>query len=115
MRNINLQIHSLAPFLNKLKSVNVFHVDNIPRGVATAKLIETVKGDSLLVGEFTDAAGKPYAMVVNKNIQSSVSFDVEFKAKGRIMIASQYNQGLVSFQGEQKWLAPGHGVLLCVE
>ena len=118
MRNINLQIHSLVPYYNKLKSVNVFHADSIPKngqGVASAKLIESVKGESLLVGEFTDAAGKPYAMVVNKNMHSSVSYDIQFKTQGRIMLISQYNRGIVPFQGEQKWLAPGCGVLLCVE
>jgi len=118
MRNINLQIHSLVPVYSKLKSVNVFHTGTVPRdaqGAVSAKLVESVNGDSLLVGEFTDTDGKPYAMVVNKHMQSSVSFDVQFKEKGRILIISQFNQGRPNFGGEQKWLAPGCGVLLTVE
>jgi len=118
MRNINLQIHSLVPVYGKLKSVNVFHIGTIPRngqGIDSAKLIESVKGKSLLVGEFVDNSGKPYAMVVNKSVQSSVAFDVTFKTSGNIMIVSQFNQGQVPFSGEQKWLAPGCGVLLTVE
>jgi len=118
MRNINLQIHSLVSVYGKLKSVNVFHTGTVPRnaqGIDSAKLVESVKGDSLLVGEFTDTAGKPYTMVVNKNIHSSVAFDVQFKQKGRIMIISQFDQGMVNFTGEQRWLAPGCGMLLTVE
>ena len=118
MRNINLQIHSLVPVYGTLKSVNVFHTGTVPRnaqGIGSAKLVETVQGDSLLVGEFTDHAGKPYAMVVNKQMHTSIAFDVQFKEKGRMMIISQFNQGRVAFGGEQKWLAPGCGVLLTVE
>ena len=118
MRNINLQIHSLVPVYAGLKSINVFHAGYVPRngqGRDSAKLVESVKGASLLVGEFVDAAAKPYVMVVNKSMQSSVDFDIQLKKKGRMLIVSQFNQGLASFEGEQKWLAPGCGVLLTVE
>ncbi len=118
MRNINLQVHSLAPTYCQLKSVNVFHTGHIVRngrGIETAKLVESISNESLLVGEFTHPDGKPYVMVVNKNMHSSIVFDIAFKEKGRIMIVSQFNQGRVPFQGEQKWLAPGCGVLLTIE
>ena len=118
MRNINLQIHSLVPVYDKLKSVNVFHTGTVPRnahGIDSAKLVESVSADSLLVGEFTDTAGKPYAMVVNKNLHSSVAFDVQFKQKGRIVIVSQFDMGMVNLGGEQRWLAPGCGMLLTVD
>jgi hypothetical protein len=118
MRNINLQVHSLAPTYCQLKSVNVFHTGHIVRngrGIETAKLVESISNESLLVGEFVHPDGKPYAMVVNKDMHSSIVFDIEFKEKGRIMIVSQFNQGRVPFQGEQKWLAPGCGVLLTIE
>ena len=69
----------------------------------------------MLVGEFVDTTGKPYAMVVNKSTQSSVKFDIQFKENARIMSISQFNHGRVRFEGGQKWLAPGWGVLLTVE
>ena len=118
MRNINLQIHSLAPVYGKLKSVNVFHTGMVPRngkGIESAQLIESVNPDALLVGEFVDPDGKPYAMVVNKNMQSSVAVSIRFKATGRIMLVSSFNRGRVPFSGEQVWLAPGCGMLLTVE
>jgi hypothetical protein len=118
MRNINLQIHTLVPVYGKLKSINVFHTGHVPRnsqGIESAKIIETISGNSLLVGEFVDTGGKPYAMVVNKNMQSSIAFGIQFKEKGRVMLVSQFNHGKVNFEGEQTWLAPGCGVLLTVE
>jgi hypothetical protein len=118
MRNINLQIHSLVPVYGKLKSINVFHTGTVPRdgkGIESAQLIESVKTNSLLVGELVDPDGKPYAMVVNKNMHSSVAVDIQFKAQGRIMLVSQFNRGVVPFSGEQVWLAPGCGVLLTVQ
>jgi hypothetical protein len=118
MRNINLQIHSLTPVYGKLKSINVFHTGHVPRngqGIESTKLLESISGTSLLVGEFVAPDGKPYTMVVNKNIHSSVAFGIRFKEKGRLMLVSQFNQGKVQFDGEQTWLAPGCGVLLTVE
>jgi len=118
MRNINLQIHSLVPVYSGLKSVNVFHTGAVPRnghGIDSAKFVETISGASMLVGEFVDGSGKPYAMIVNKNTQSSVSFDVQFKTKGKIMLISQFNQGRPAFSGEQKWLSPGCGTLVTID
>jgi len=118
MRNINLQIHSLVPVYGTLKSVNVFHTGTVPRGgrgVESAQLVESVGGDSLLVGEFVDPDGKPCALVVNKNMKSSVAFGIQFKEKGRIMLISSFNRGRIPFTGEQVWLAPGCGVLMTIE
>jgi hypothetical protein len=118
MRNINLQIHSLVPVYGKLKSVNVFHTGTVPRegkGIESAQLIESVNTDSLLVGEFVDPDGKPYALVVNKRMQSSVAFQIQFKQAGRVMFVSAFSRGRGSFAGEQLWLAPGCGVLLTIE
>jgi hypothetical protein len=125
VRNLNLQIHALAPIYTKLKSINVFHTGNVPRncrGIDSAQLVESVSGNSwfqggvsMLVGEFVDNAGKPYAMLVNKNMHTSTYFDVRFKKKGQIMIVSQSYQDRIRFEGEQNWLSPGCGVLLTVE
>jgi len=118
MRNINLQIHSLAQVYCKLKSINVFHVGKIPRnaqGSETSKLVQSITGDSLLVGEFEHPDGKPYVMVVNKSLHNSVNFDIQFKDKADVILVSQFDQGSVPFTGEQKWLAPGCGALLTVK
>jgi hypothetical protein len=118
MRNINLQIHSLAPVYCTLKSVNVFHTGDVPRnarGIESAVHLKSVGEGKLLVGEFVDPAGNPYLLVVNKDIQKSVQLKVAFKKEGKIALVSPYGKGKVRFAGEQDWLAPGAGALLTVE
>jgi hypothetical protein len=118
MRYVNLQIHSLAPVYCQLKSVNVFHVQNVPtsgQGKNSSVHIKSIDNYPFLVGEFVDPNGKPYVLVVNKNLQSSVELNIAFKKEGKVMVISPYNKGKLPFEGEQCWLAPGAGVLLTVE
>jgi hypothetical protein len=116
IRLMNLQIHKLAPTYLKLKSVNVFHHPNIPkgcRGMDSAKLVAQLQGDGdLLVGEFEGPAQTPYAMVVNKSITKSCHFSVKFKGEGKIYITSPFTGLDNLFGGEHVWLSPGQGKLL---
>jgi hypothetical protein len=120
MRNINLQIHTLAPIYCKLKNINVFHTGNIPKGaqgIDAAVLVKSVSPNlekGLLVGEFVDADNHPYVMVVNKHLHSSFSVDVSFKKEGKVMMINAYTGQKVPCDGEQHWLAPGAGALLTV-
>ncbi|MDR1593649.1 MAG: hypothetical protein LBS43_04070 [Prevotellaceae bacterium] len=118
IRNVNLQIHSLAPIYCTLKSVNVFHTGDVPenaQGIESAVHLKSISEGKLLVGEFVDPAGNPYLFVVNKDIQNSVQLKVSFKKEGKIVLVSPYNRGKVQFAGEQDWLAPGAGALFTVE
>jgi hypothetical protein len=118
IRNINLQIHALAPIYCTLKNVNVFHVGNVPKnaqGIASAVHLQSISEGNLLVGEFVDSNNNPYLLIVNKDIQKSVQLKVSFKKEGEILLVSPYRQGKVRFEGEQDWLAPGAGTLLTLE
>ena len=119
MRNINLQIHSLVPVYGKLKSVNVFHAGGyVPRnaqGIESAKHVESFGGGSLLFGEFIDPNGKPYVLVVNKSLKVSSPLHVAFKGGGNVLMVSSFDGRIAPFVGEQRWLAPGCGVLLTIE
>jgi len=118
MRSINLQIHSLVPVYGKLKSVNVFHTGKVPRnaqGIESTKHVETIQGGALLVGEFVNPEGKPYVLVVNKNIKESIAFSIAFKGGGKVLLVSSFNREITPFDGEQVWLAPGCGTLLTIE
>ncbi|MDR1116298.1 MAG: hypothetical protein LBL33_09200 [Tannerella sp.] len=118
VRNINLQIHALASVYCMLKSVNVFHTGNVPRnarGIESAVHLQSIGEGRLLVGEFVDPDGKPYLLVVNKDIKKSVHLNVSFKKEGKIMVVSPYGRGKVRIEGIQNWLAPGAGALLTVE
>ncbi|MDR0756533.1 MAG: hypothetical protein LBF85_01645 [Tannerella sp.] len=118
MRDVNLKIHALAPVYCTLKSVNVFHVGNVPRngqGIESAVHLRSISEGNLLVGEFVDPDNKPYLLIVNKDIRKSVQVKVAFKKEGKMMLISPYGRGKMRFAGEQDWLAPGAGVLLTVE
>jgi hypothetical protein len=119
VRHINLQIHALAPVYCTLKSINVFHTGgDVPRnaqGINSAILLERIGKGRLLVGEFVDPAGKPYLLIVNKDIWKSARLEVAFKQNGRLMLVSPYGGGLTPFAGEQDWLAPGAGALLTLD
>ena len=52
LRNVNLQIHRLAPVYTKLESVNVFHHPEVPpdcRGIDSSSFVKELAG-----GQFVD-------------------------------------------------------------
>ncbi len=115
MRQINLQIHQLAPTYLKLRSVNVFHNQDVPegcKGMDSSKFLAEVGGGNFLVGEFEGHDGTPFVMVVNKDIHKSTGFHVKFKDAGAVMMTSPYTGETKPFGGENGWLSPGSGVLL---
>lgn len=119
LRNVNLQIHTLAPIYCTLSSVNVFHHGGeIPEGCSgmdTSVHLESVAGENLLVGEFVGPDGQPAVLVVNKDLHISTTFGVQFKQPGRVLLVSPYQEGSVDLAGEQGWLAPGQGSLLLLQ
>lgn len=118
MRLINLQIHQLAPTYLKLKSVNVFHNQEVPdtcKGMDSSKFLSEVSGGSFLIGEFEGQDGTPFVMLVNKDIRTSTGFHVKFKTEGTIMMTSPYTGETKPFGGENGWLSPGSGVLLSLK
>jgi hypothetical protein len=115
LRRVNLQIHKLAPAYCKLKSVNVFHLPDVPSGCQAAtssKYLDEVSGGSFVVGEFEGPERRPYVMIVNKSLQRSVPFSVRFKSPGQIMQVNAYTGTTNPWAGENNWLAAGQGMLL---
>jgi hypothetical protein len=115
LRRVNLQIHKLAPAYVKLKSVNVFHHPDVPAGsggIQTSKYLSSVSGGKMLVGEFEGPEGRPYVIVVNKDLHRSTSFGVKFKNAGKIMQLNAYTGAAEPWAGEHNWLAAGQGMLL---
>lgn len=118
LRDVNLQIQRLAPVYITLKSINVFHHPDVPvecTGISTSKLLKSVSGGDLLVGEFEGPGGQPFVMVVNKDLHNSTTFDVSFKDEGTVQKVNQYSGNTYDFGGEDCWLAPGQGALLCLK
>ncbi len=117
LRRVNLQIHKLAPVYCTLTSVNVFHVPDVPpecRPATSSRLLDEVSGGSFVVGEFEAPDGQPCVMVVNKSLRESAAFHVRFKWPGQIMQVNAYTGVVRPWAGENNWLAPGQGMLLCL-
>jgi hypothetical protein len=119
MRQVNLQIHKLAPTLLQLSSDNVYHIGKVPAGCngpPTNSLVTAVSGDNFLVGDFTHRDGSRYVMVVNKDLAKSRPCSPKFRqAPRQLRHLSPYTGVLTPFNSEYVWLAPGQGVLLVVE
>lgn len=129
LRRINKQIHALAPTLVGLKSTSVYHYPDVPeqaRPLSESRLIESIEmtqryvrppaAGRFLVGEFEDGQGRPYFLLVNKDLNNSFQFRVRFKQQGRKLVrVSPYSGREEPFGREMDWLAPGSGVLLRVE
>lgn len=118
LRDVNLQIHRIGPVYVTLKSINVFHHPEVPEGcsgIATSKLLQSVEGGNLLVGEFEGPGGQPYVMIVNKDLHKSTPIEVKFKQEGQILKVNQYSGDTYGFRGEDYWLAAGQGALLTVK
>jgi hypothetical protein len=76
--------------------------------------VAEVSGGDLMVGEFADPEGVPYAMVVNKDLHRSAPFGIKFKAPGTVMMVNPYTGAAQPWAGENAWLAAGQGMLLFV-
>lgn len=129
LRRINLQVQALAPTLAKLHSTGVFHYPDVPeqghplsesRIVRSVELSQPGREDPqkgrVLVGELADESGRPYIMIVNKDLSGSFSFQVELREPYKKLIrVSSYTGEEEDFGGEMNWLAPGAGILFRVE
>ncbi len=128
LRRINKQIHALAPTITALKSTGVYHYPDVPeqaRPLAESRLVESVEmtqryvrppaAGRFLVGEFEDERGRPYFLLVNKDLNHSFQFRVRLRREGKLVRVSPYSGREEPFGREMDWLGPGAGVLLRVE
>jgi hypothetical protein len=129
MRRINYQIHALAPTLIHLRSTGVYHSPDVPAGcrpLSDSSLVKEVEmftpsirpmiPPRFLVGEFADPQGRPYLMIVNKDLRHSFFYHPVLKKEvHEIFRISSYSGQEESLPQGYDWIAPGAGVLLRVE
>ncbi len=119
MQNVNLQLQKLAPTFLQLVSEEVYHLGSVPNGChgpSTNSLVVSISGGNFVVGDFTHRDGSRYVLVVNKSLSTSSVCAPEFRQPPRrVRHVSPYTGQLQPFEGEDKWLAPGHGALLKLE
>jgi hypothetical protein len=129
LRRINWQLHALAPTITRLRSLGVYHYPDAPdqchylaesrflTGVEmTQRFVRPPVMGRFLVGEFEDPEGRPYILLVNKDLNNSFQFRIRTKPEGRKLFrVSPYSGREEPFGREMDWLAPGAGVLLRLE
>ncbi len=130
LRRINNQLRMLAPTMVRLHSTGVFRYPSVPeqgKPLSESKWVESVEmtqhhlvrspaGARYLIGEFEDEQGRPYFMLVNKDLNNSFQVKVHLrKAAAKLWQISQYTGKEEAFSGEMQWLAPGQGVLFRIE
>ncbi len=129
LRRINLEIHALAPTMLKLRSTGVYHSPEPPEfgaPLSQSRLVSSVAlrqhlvkqqaQARVLVGEFEDGQGRPYFMIVNKDLANSFQFTVHLREQGRKLVRiSNYSGQEEAFGGENDWIAPGAGILFRVQ
>jgi hypothetical protein len=129
LRRINNEIHALAPTLIGLRSTGVYHYPDVPeqcRPLSASRLVKSVEmtqryvrppiAARYLIGEFEDGQGRPYLMIVNKDLSHSYRFALELRQEGRTLLRiSPYTGRAEPFGREMDWLAPGAGVLFRIE
>lgn len=129
MRRINNEIHALAPTMIKLRSTGVYHYPDVPeqaKPLSASRLVQSVEmiqhyvkppvAGRFLVGEFEDGQGRPYIMLVNKDLKNSFQFRLHLrKSEAKVVRISPYSGKEEEFGREMDWLAPGAGTLLRIE
>ena len=129
LRRINLQVRQLAPTLVKLHSIGVYHYPDVPEqchALSESKYVHSVDltqrgvvppvAGRVLIGEFADESGRPYLMIVNKDLNNSFRFRIELsKPYTKFFRISPYSGKEEPFGREMDWLAPGAGILFRLE
>ena len=90
LRRVNLEIQALAPWLNRLTSSGVYHSDPVPEGsqpMSGSRWVEQVSASTAdksvaaryLLGEFKGEDGRPYLMLVNRDLAHSIHFSIKLR------------------------------------
>ena len=123
LMRVNGDIARLGKTLIGLKSTGAFHTEPVPElasALSAARLVQSAEGGPLVLGEFADASGAPYLMVVNRDFTAPVSAKLTLrqpaasvrevgKATGEMAAFSGHGPGTDALVVT---LAPGDGVLL---
>ena len=118
LKMVNDQVKVLGPTMRRLKSTGVFFTNPPPaEGLPTlpGEVIESVTSPTpMMIGEFVDASGAKYAMIVSLGIQQSAKVQIKFRGDAS---ASRYvspvdGSKLPLDADNSVWLTAGQGLLL---
>ena len=118
LRNLNRQVHNLAPTLLHLHSDATYHIGGeVPArnvGPSEKTLIRSMGEGEYVVGDFTHQDGKRYVMLVNKSLKQSFPVRPQFNTAPKSVNVVSAITGELRPLTKYFWLAPGQGVLLQV-
>lgn len=120
LAEVNRQIRSLGPVLNRLTSREVRFSGGGPVPGLPGLPGEIIRGvecsEPLMLGSFCDDVGGDYVMVVNTSLERSAKFRLELGPERAV--ESRYCPAAGAFRpvapDEARWLVAGEGVLLRV-
>ena len=111
-RAANYALLRLLPTYLKYKSINVYHLGDVPggcRGVDSAQSglkVTGADGTNLLVGEFSAEDGSRAVIVFNKNLKANAAYTVS-AANGSLSVISPRDGGARPFAGRGELLPAG--------
>jgi hypothetical protein len=114
VQNLNQKISTLGPTLLGLKSQRVYFTGQAPAGEnppSKESFVKALDFDAV-IGDFTDEKGGRYVLITNTNLFKSQRCDPTLADGSRLELLCPYTGQWKPYEGEQMWLAPGHGVLL---
>lgn len=118
LRNVNRQVHNLAPVLMKLESNDVYHIGGaMParnHGPSETSLVKHIPDGEFVIGDFTHReSGKRYVMIVNRSMTNSQRCVPEFHTPpSEVKYVSPVTGEILPYIAWAYYLAPGQGVLL---
>ena len=118
LKMVNEQVKTIGPVMNTLKSTGVYFTSPpIAPGRPTlpGKIVQAIDAPApVMVGEFADAGGAKYAMVVNLSLERSNKVGVKAGESGATWQVCSPVDAKWSAIGKDNeiWLAAGQGALL---
>jgi hypothetical protein len=121
LQEINRQLKVLGPIVNRLRSTGVFFtappiVDSLP--VLPGRFVKSFAAEApLMIGEFEDAEGGRFALIVNLSLERSVKLKVALSPPLRKILACSPADGSFAEVDPDAglWLVAGQGLLLKFE
>lgn len=124
LRRVNEEVENLVPVLITLHSTGVYFSAPVPKGskpLSASPLVASINATvlhakpepaSFLIGEFKNAEGQTYLLLVNRDLKASMHFSIELRKPYRRLIwVSPFTGKEMAFTRFMRWVGPGAGVL----
>lgn len=121
LKSVNEQVKTLGPIMNRLKNTGLYFTDApattrpSSRPTLPGKVIQSIdSATALMIGEFEDGSGTPYAMIVNLSLEKSSKITIHAQSAANEMTIISPTDGSRSTTQPSNglWLPAGQGALI---